>query len=281
MIAARLPALPSRFGHPAWWAMPVTALALALQARSSLDCDVSWLTTVAERVIDGATLYRDVEEVNPPASVLLYMPFVAVARALALPVEAVTVAIVAALAGLSIMRAGRLLDPPAGSRGRLAAAAAFVLLVLPADLFAQREHVALIAGLPMLALLVARAEGRPVGRIDAWTAGLGAGLMTVVKPHLLLSLLAVAGWAIARRRSIGRAAGAEWIALALSCAGYAAVLPLAFPLYLGGMLPLLRLVYLPDRDSWTHLLTGTMVAIPAVAAALTAWLARGRVAAPA
>ena len=43
---------------------------------------------------------------------------------------------------------------------------------------------------------------------------------------------------------------------------------LAFPDYFTHMLPLLRLVYLPGRDSWHHLLTGTMVTIPAVAAIL-------------
>jgi len=155
-----------------------------------------------------------------------------------------------------------------------------VLLVLPADLFAQREHVALIAALPMLALLVARAEGRGVRRRDALAAGLGAGIMVAIKPHLVLALLPVAVWAIVRQRSIARAVGGEWIAFALLCLTYAVVVRLGFPLYLDRMLPLLRLVYLPGRDSWAHLLSNTMVAIPAVAGALTVWLARGRVAAP-
>jgi hypothetical protein len=255
----------------------VGALGLLQQAWSSLNCDVSWLITTAERVIDGATLYRDIEEVNPPASVLLYMPFVALARGFALPVEAVTVATVAALAGFSILQAGRLLNSPAAARGKLAAASAFVLLVLPADLFAQREHIALIAALPMLALLVARTEGRTVGHVDSWTAGLGAGIMVAIKPHLLLVLIPVAALAVLRQRSIARALGAEWVALALLCVGYAAVVWLKFPRYFDHMLPLLRLVYLPGRDSWQHLLTGTMVLIPAAAAALTVWLARGRV----
>lgn len=280
MTADNPPAMSSR-RYSAWWVVFVVALGLAQQAWSSLDCDVSWLITAAERVIDGATLYRDIEEVNPPASVLLYMPPVVLARALALRVEPATVVMVTALAGLCIAQAARLIDQPAGTRGQLAASAAFVLLVLPADLFAQREHVALIAGLPMLALLVARAEGRAVGRRDAWTAGLGAGMMVAIKPHLVLALLPVTGWAILRQRSIGRTLGAEWIAFALLCSGYAAVVLLAFPLYLGHMLPLLRLVYLPGRDSWFHLLTGTMVLIPAIAATLTLWLARGRPAPPA
>jgi hypothetical protein len=256
-------------------------VALAQQALSSVNCDVSWLITTAERVIDGATLYRDIEEVNPPASVLIYMPFVALARAIALPPEAVTVILVTALAVFSVLTSARLLDPVRATRCPLVAVAAFVLLVLPADLFAQREHIALIAGLPMLTVLVARVEGRAFGQRDAWMAGLGGGIMVVIKPHLLLALLPVAGWAILRQRSARPVLGAEWLALALMCIGYAVVVSMAFPLYLDQMLPLLRLVYLPNRDSWAHLLTGFMVLIPMVTAALTVWIARGRPAIPA
>lgn len=256
-------------------------LALAQQALSSLNCDVSWLITTAERVIDGAVLYRDVEEVNPPASILIYMPFLALARAIALPPEAVTVVLVTVLATVSIITSGRLLDPPPETQPQLAGAAAFVLLVLPADLFAQREHIALIAALPMLTVLVGRVEGRAFRRRDAWMAGLGGGIMVAIKPHLLLALLPVAGWAILRQRSARPVLGVEWVALALLCVGYALVVWTVFPLYLDHMLPLLRRVYLPNRDSWPHLLMGSMVLIPAVAVALTVWIARGRATIPA
>ncbi len=262
------------------WPALVILAALVQQAFSSLCCDVSWLITVAERVLHGATLYRDIEEVNPPASVLLYVPAVALARWLAISPELATVLLVTGLAVLSIAQAGRLLAVPPDRRGVLAAAAAVVLLVLPADLFAQREHVALIAGLPMLALLVARAQSRSVSRLDACMAGLGAGLMIVIKPHLALPLIAVSIWAAIRQRASARLVGPEWPALALTCAAYALIVWLAFPLYLDRMLPLLRLVYLPGRDSWANLLRGPMVVVPAVSAMLTLWLARGRVTAP-
>lgn len=281
MTAAISPIAQARRSlQPAYWALLVAAFALAQQIWSSIDCDVSWLITIAERVLDGATLYRDIEEVNPPASVLIYMPIVALARWLVLRVEPVTVVVVAVLAGFSIVQTGRIFDRPLSNRGLLPAAAAFVLLVLPADLFAQREHIALIVGLPMLALLAARIEGRSVGRLDPWAAGIGAGIMVVIKPHLVLALVPIVSWAIMRQRSIGRTLGPEWAAFALVCVAYAAVVWLAFPLYLERMLPLLRLVYLPGRDSWTHLLSGTMVLVPAVLAMLTLWLARGHITVP-
>src|SRR5690349_11187977 len=83
---APAPPLP-RPGHlprsvPLWatasrpWAVPAAVLAAAVLLRFFLlaNTDVSWLLTVAERVLDGQRLYIDVIETNPPAAVLLYLP---------------------------------------------------------------------------------------------------------------------------------------------------------------------------------------------------------------
>jgi hypothetical protein len=45
------------------------------------------LLTVAERVWDGQRLYVDVIETNPPMAVMVYIPGIAIARAVGLPVE--------------------------------------------------------------------------------------------------------------------------------------------------------------------------------------------------
>ncbi|OWK30866.1 hypothetical protein SPMU_18560 [Sphingomonas mucosissima] len=254
----------------------VVAIALAQQAFSSIDCDVSWLITTAERMLGGARLYRDVEEVNPPASVLLYVPPVAIGRLLGIRPEALTVAMVSALAVLSLRHASRILAPPPAHLPLVAAAAAFILLVLPADLFAQREHVALIAGLPMFAVIITRSRAVPVRTIDAAVAGCAAGIMIAIKPHLALALVLPALWSALRRRSLDAAKAPEWIAAGVVCASYLLVVQLGFPDYTARMLPLLRLVYLPGRDSWSNLLAGPMIVIPGVAAILTLWLARSR-----
>lgn len=271
-----------RFASPAhlplrvWWPLLVIGAALAQQALSALNCDVSWLLTTAERMLDGARLYRDIEEVNPPASVLLYVPPIIVARLLAIPPEPVTVAMVTLLALASLHQTGRMIAVPPAAHAMLGVAGTFVLLILPADIFAQREHVALIAGLPMLAVITRRAMTQPVLRGDAWLAGIGGGIMVAIKPHLALALILPALWAIARQRRLAAVVAPEWIAAGLVCTVYLLVMQLAFPDYTARMLPLLRLVYLPGRDSWSHLLTSTMVTIPAVAAILTLWLARAR-----
>src|SRR5437868_13748013 len=57
-----------------------------------IDCDVSWLITVNEKMLAGQRLYVDIIEVNPPASIWLYTSFVWLAHQLQLRPEAVIVA---------------------------------------------------------------------------------------------------------------------------------------------------------------------------------------------
>src|SRR6202043_1291339 len=98
----------------------------------------------------------------------LYLPAGALARTFGLTPEIVVDALVliGALISLAIsgdiVRRYQLLDGP---QSRTAAALTFAaLIILPAQTFGEREHIALIAVLPALALLVARADGVQIGR---------------------------------------------------------------------------------------------------------------------
>src|SRR6476646_9822597 len=93
------------------WALAVGLALLAALLQSTLiplDGDISWLITVSERVLDGQRLYVDVIEVNPPASVWLYLPWVALARLLGARPEAVIVTVTIAGALLSLRATLRL-----------------------------------------------------------------------------------------------------------------------------------------------------------------------------
>jgi hypothetical protein len=65
------------------------------------------LLTAAERVWDGQRLYVDVIETNPPMAVMVYIPGIAIARAVGLPVEMVIdgLVFVAIFASLAIAAA--------------------------------------------------------------------------------------------------------------------------------------------------------------------------------
>jgi len=122
------------------------------------------LLTVAERVWDGQRLYVDVIETNPPMAVTVYIPGIAIARAVGLPVEMVIdglvfVAIFASLAiAAAILKNSMVLRGLAGWPLTLLAFA--ILAVLPTKIFGQRKHIAVLELLPAMALYAVRMKGQ-------------------------------------------------------------------------------------------------------------------------
>src|SRR5215210_7672436 len=155
----------------------VAAMAVAAAALQSffmpLDCDVSWLITVSEKLLAGGRLYVDVIEPNPPASVWLYVPQVWFAARLGLHPEAMVAGLFIGAAILSLFATVRLAaglrQPPAPLF--LAAAIGFVTLILPLGVFAQREHAALLLAFPALAAMALIADRRRLRLPTALAAG--------------------------------------------------------------------------------------------------------------
>jgi len=246
---------------------PALLIALAAvwrQATTFLDCDVSWLLTVSDHLLAGQRLYVDIIETNPPASVWLYLPGTAFARAIGATLELVTAGWVFALGAGSIALAS------AGLRRSampfMAALAAFCFLLLPGYSFAQREHVALLLLLPWLAVTAARGEGRGIGRLLPILAGLGAGMAMAIKPHFVLAVAPPLLFAAWRRRSLRALFGIEaWVAGGV-VAAYAAAVLIAYPRFVTEMMPVLRVAYLPSRIG-----LGAMLLHPCTLFTVAAW----------
>lgn len=242
-----------------------------------LDGDVSWLITVAERVLNGARLYVDLFEVNPPASVWLYLPPVWLAEATGARAEAAVagMAILAALVsnGITLRIAGRLQAPP--SPVVTAAVLGILTLVLPGGLFAQREHFAVLLALPMLAGLALIAERGELPRRALIALGIASGLVVVIKPHFALAVLFAgvwAGWRSGSLRVLIPAASAGVVVIA----AYAGAVFCFAPAYFD-YLPLLAAVYLPMHEAWPALLAGPVVFIPAAVLVLAVLFRPARV----
>ena len=182
-----------------------SALAVAIQSLwIPLDPDVSWLITVSERLLAGDRLYVEIVEVNPPASVWLYLPLVWIAALLGARPEAVVAGafLIAGCASVAatVTLASRFRHAP--DPRVLAGGLAMVSLVLPMALFAQREHAALLLALPALAALALVADGRKLSIGEQIAAGMAAGLIVVIKPYFAPAILVPAVWAAVRRRSL-------------------------------------------------------------------------------
>jgi hypothetical protein len=217
-----------------------------------LTTDVSWLITVSEKMLAGKVLYVDILEVNPPASVFIYLPWVWLSSTLNIHPEFIVglSVFVAALISALLARKIFLLSPENThwlDGWATPALAVLVLLAYPGDTFAQREHIAVLALLPCLALLIVRIQGANVPAILAILAGIGAGIAVCIKPHfgvgIALPFLAL----MYVRRSLWSIFNLENIIAGAVCAVYLAIVISFFPIFISKMLPLVADTYLEDR----------------------------------
>jgi len=214
-----------------------------------LGPDVSWLITVSERILNGGRLYIDILEPNPPMAGYLYMPPVLLARALGMSPEPFVVLWTVAFGLVTTGFAARLVTQHKLLKHPELFWPIALLLFLSAwgEDFAQREHFAAMAGLPLVVSLAIRATGiRP--RTFVWIiAGLAGGFMLAIKPHFALPILAGVLYVAWRQRSLKPVFAPEmWLAGTLFLAFCAATL-VFYPAFLSNILPVATTVYIPDR----------------------------------
>lgn len=192
-----------------------------------MNHDIGWYIHVAGRLVDGADLYVDVVEVNPPLIVYLATPAVALARILGAWDVAVyrTMAMGAALLSLTVT--WRLLPGLLGPGSDLARRVillllAFLVLAGAGIEFGQREHLVVLFAVPYLLAAGARASGAEISPAFAVLVGALGGIGFAIKPHFLLVLVAVEAY-VAWRRSPRLLRRPELLAAACVVTAYAGV----------------------------------------------------------
>lgn len=219
----------------------ILTIALLLVMPAGFSTDVAWQFWVAHRLRDGAILYRDIMETNPPLWFWMAAPVDAAAGATGItPEQMLTIALGGATA-LSLAVTDPLLDHiPPGRRIALLGAAALLMLVMPLGDTGQREQYALIAALPYVALAAARRRGRVVDRRLAIAIGAGGALGFALKHFFLGVPVLLELWLLCRA---DRKLRPEWAGLLATGLLYAAALLIATPDYLTHIVPDLRLAY--------------------------------------
>jgi hypothetical protein len=184
------------------------AAAATAEFRSIPRADVAFLLFAADRVLNGARLYVDVVEINPPLIVALNVPVVVASRALALPPALVYQLAVFSLLGLCLAGTSALFrrlfpDEPALRHG-LIVLLALVLFAMPGLDFGEREHLMLALILPYVWVAGGRVAGwSPPLRLGA-LVGICAGVGFALKPQFLPAWVLVEGyrrWRCERRIS--------------------------------------------------------------------------------
>jgi hypothetical protein len=237
----------TRLAPPASWpllgALLLTLAITALRLTASVDSDVASQLLIAQRIHEGARLYRDIVEVNPPLWFWMALPVDSLAGLLHVEPAKVLIAAFGVLVALSLAATGRLLrhiDPP--RRAMFLAYAALILAALPWMHVGQREQIVLVCALPYAALVASRREGGAVSPFLAITIGVGAGLGFALKHYFLIIPGALELWLLACTGRRWRPLRPETLAIAAVGAGYAAALLIERD-YLARMVPLIRLAY--------------------------------------
>ena len=220
----------------------LVGLGLAAQFRSYAGPDTGFLLDEAGRALDGARLYVDLVEMNPPVIVVLNMAAVLFARRFGLPEILVyrlgcTAALLAVLLLVAwVLR--RLLPDELSLRRALVLLFTFALFNLAGQDFGEREHLLMALIAPYLLLAVARAKGREIPRAGAVLIGLLAGTAFALKPHFLLLWFVVEGYL----RLTRRVAWSRVLPETATIAGYLAIYGVVIFLWFPGYLRLVRLL---------------------------------------
>jgi hypothetical protein len=269
-----------------WAAGGLLLLALIAEFRSLIRPDTGFLLDAAGRVLDGAVIYRDVVEINPPLIIWLNMLAVAASRLSGLSDILVyragfTLLVFGCLVVAMMVMRRFLLPGEARPQRLLLAALLFVLFALPGRDYGEREHLVLGLVLPYVFLAAARAGGAFVTPGWGWAAGVLAGLGFALKPHFLLLWPALELVPRIRRHVPWPRILPESIAIAMVLVGYLGAIALITPQYfslvaqLAG--PYTRFLYDPF---WRLLITGPGAAVTFLALLASVAL-RGRASHPA
>lgn len=194
---------------------------------------------MSEKLLDGQQLYTDLLETNPPMTVWLHMPAAALGRVLRVSADSLQILLTFLFLITCLGLSWRVLNV-AGFR-RLASAfflAGAIALTLPwLATISEREHWAMAALMPIMAVEIIRCARRNASAHQRVLAGTLAGLAVAIKPAFTLCLVAPALYTVWRTRSIKSLFRREyWIAAGVNLI-YLASVDWGYPTYRTNMLP--------------------------------------------
>jgi hypothetical protein len=191
--------------------------------------DAAWYLYVGRRWLDGAALYRDAIDTNPPLIIWLSTLPVWIAGLGGWPATALFKGFVFVVAPASLFALRTIVRRAWPSREFiLMTSAAFAALPFVRGDFGQREHFAVLFTMPYVFAAAAPSWSAPAW--PRWAIGAAAGLGFAIKPHFLAAWLALEAAAFAAN---GRGAlrRPELAGAVVACTLYAVAVAVLSPVY--------------------------------------------------
>lgn len=234
MAAALLPSLVFTFLH-------------------SINYDIAWLSTGAERLLRGGGMLADVYETNPPLSVLIMTPPALAHMIFQLPLPFGAIIYTTALLALSVAAVHAIVRqwPFMGERDALYFTALYALAaaIFPSVDFGERDHLTLLGLMPFLLAQISLTYGWEIPRRMKGPVFIAGTILILLKPHhgLLPTLMLL--HRMIRKRSLAAVLRApDFLCLAAGTIIYAGILWIFFRDYTAHILPDVISIYLPLRE---------------------------------
>jgi hypothetical protein len=229
-------------------ALAFALLLLAFLWHRTINHDTAWYLISTRKWLEGARLYVDLYDVNPPLASWLTVPAIWLSDALSIGDVNGLYAYLALLTGLSLFFSASLLDAriDAGAGRRVVAFLGLgAVLTVPAlPEFGQREQMMVLFVLPwFISQLPVLGGGapRPATRI---LLALAAAIGICIKPYFLPIPIAVIAWQMVVQRSARPLVSPEALLMTGTGAAYVAATALLYPEFFADLVPTARLVYL-------------------------------------
>ena len=225
-----------------WIALMVAIVFLLVYWSRPHHHDVAWYLVATEKFLNGAVLYVDVIEINPPLNFFLTIPAVLLAEIPGVSIVNGQYLFVAVLTAVSLVWSGHILRDlnilKPSYHALFLVLMGFGVTVAAINNIAQREHLLVLFLLPWLVGQLSSNIGpRPV--MPALVAAVGICL----KPHFLIFPILMLGRDIWRNKSLRPVIWPEYMTMLAVGVGYIAFVALMYPLYLSEIIPTGQVVY--------------------------------------
>jgi hypothetical protein len=222
----------------------VAGSSLYFLIKSHVNGDVAFYLYAGKRIVEGAVLYRDVGDMNPPLLYFLNVPSAYLGRWLGTPAH------VPFFVGLWFLMFGILYEVArllvaTKTCSRIWTYPTLLLIAFDFGIWnrgevGQRDHVVAYLFLPFVLSLAARIEGQLPSRFDALAISIVTAIGIALKPYFLVPWFMVLAYVAWKNGPVKTARLPEFWVVVLVNLLHLAVVLICFPLYL----PMIRLIVL-------------------------------------